>query len=209
MPLIPSNVTLTPTLNPLVYNIGFSVSSVDWIVYDGTTHRPGDTAGFSYDASTGVITLNFAPNDTTVDLFAQVVTFVPDGFGAINGTLTTSGSGDDIRITRGQDVSWPLSYSDSNGLPYDLTSVGGLYLTVKRQLIDSFATLITKSILNGGIVVGDPATAGIASVAFVPADTASLDEGRYMYDKWLVTSGGLHYPAGNGAFVIEGRATIL
>lgn len=183
-----------------------SVVSVDFATYDGTAHRKTDPDGFAVNLTTRTITFNFAPTIANYPPWAQVVEFVPDGTGT--GSLVTSFGGEDIRITKGQDFTAPIAFAQDNGDPDDLTDAQDILVTVKRQLIDSFPIIIAKSLLTTGIAITS-AVDGLAEISLVPADTVDLSEGRYMYDKWIVGSTGLYLPRGYGAFIVEGRATVI
>lgn len=78
-----------------------------------------------------------------------------------------------IRLGRGEDKSFTITFKDQNGAAIDLTGQT-IRFDAKRSFKAADASLITKTSPAGGITINNPATAGIITLSLAAADTATL-----------------------------------
>jgi hypothetical protein len=95
---------------------------------------------------------------------------------------------DTIVAYQGESVAELVQVYDENRDPADLTGAT-LTATVVRELGGD--PIITKSsTVPTQILILAPANEGQAKIFFVPADTATLAPGDYIYDVWVTLIGG-------------------
>lgn len=86
--------------------------------------------------------------------------------------------GGSIHLTRGDTARLSINIvNDSTGETYEMLPDDILKLTVKKTVYDVEPCILKKS-------------TGVNSIHFAPADTKSLDFGKYLYDVQLNTSAG-------------------
>jgi hypothetical protein len=108
----------------------------------------------------------------------------------------------DLSIYRGDDKTWNLTFTDSAGLPIDLTS-SVIYFTVKKKTGDlDSAAYIAKNITSHS-----QATGGISAIALSDTDS-DIAIGTYYYDIQLVDSAGSVTTITTGNFLVLRDITI-
>jgi hypothetical protein len=116
-----------------------------------------------------------------------------------------------IEIVKGTTKTVSLSVVDGAGAIVDLTGAR-VILTVKCKITDTNPTLQKDSavvVVPPQAAVTEP-LAGKAEFYFVPADTANLTDGRYIFDVWVILAGGERYVvAGPGAFIVTSSVLVL
>ena len=119
------------------------------------------------------------------------------------------GSENQIEIIRGSSKTFELEVLDESDAAVDLTSAR-VVLTVKCSLVDP-APLIQKDSEGGATQVEITAPReGKARIKFSPADTQTLDVGKYTFDVWVVLASGFRCPVIlPSPFIVQAGVTIL
>lgn len=112
-----------------------------------------------------------------------------------------------FEILRGDTASFTLKIRRGRTVE-DLTGAD-LFFTMKESISDSdnAAVVVKDTDLEGGIVIGSPATAGEAKLFFYPGDTSTLDPQDYVFDIQLKTSSGNVYTVATGTVTITADVT--
>ena len=82
-----------------------------------------------------------------------------------------------VEIVRGTSLTLDITITDASGNAFSLESGQKIVFGVKAEFSDE--TLLIRKLITTG-------TDGVFKVNLVPADTESLDAGRYYYDVGLV-----------------------
>lgn len=107
-----------------------------------------------------------------------------------------------LKVFRGDDKTWPLTFTDANGDPFDLTGYT-IFFTVKEKKADVDAdAVITKDITSH-----TDASGGISSLALTHDDT-DIAVGYYIYDFQLVSGSGAVTTIEPDTFIVEQDITI-
>jgi hypothetical protein len=107
-----------------------------------------------------------------------------------------------LEMYRGDDKTFNLTFTDSDGDPIDLTDAK-VFLTVKRRQTDAdSAAIIAKKVTSHS-----QATGGITAVTVTHTDSA-VDVGSYYYDIQLVDSNTDVTTITTGSFTIKRDITI-
>lgn len=85
----------------------------------------------------------------------------------------------ELKVYRGDSISWDLVALLTDDTPVDLSSVVGIIFSVKQKVSDA-ATLFTR-MLAGGITVTNP-TAGVYRLSLINENTNDLEPGTYECD---------------------------
>jgi hypothetical protein len=93
-----------------------------------------------------------------------------------------------LEVIHGETKELELTVVDSSGEKFDLTGAS-IYLTVKCKVSDTNNVLQLTSTPAAGIVFATDPRDGTATITFTVANT-SQTPGTYIYDIWLVESGG-------------------
>jgi len=97
-----------------------------------------------------------------------------------------------VEVTQGASKTLVLTVVDQNGDFVDLTG-WKVYLTVRGSLDDQTPLIVKTSADATQIALPDPRN-GTARIYILPADTANLDRGDYLYDIWVETASGDRVP---------------
>jgi hypothetical protein len=89
-------------------------------------------------------------------------------------------------VPLGDDVAIGLTILQASGAALDLT--GGQLVFGLKKLLSDTTILLTKSSPASGIVIGSPATAGLATLTLNAADTAALGDGPYAFDVQFISA---------------------
>lgn len=96
----------------------------------------------------------------------------------------------DLRKVRGTTISLTFTVKDEDGNAVDISG-GTVHLRVRPD--PKAATVIQKSSPATGITIASPQTGSLKgkyTATLVPADTAALEPGDYVWDSWLITAAG-------------------
>lgn len=115
----------------------------------------------------------------------------------------------EISMLIGQDKTLQLAVSNGAGSPINLTGAV-VHWRMKVATSDASA-LISKSSDTPAEAVVTDALKGRAEIFLVPADTASLAAGTYVYDSWVVLggSGEQHPVIGPSPLILKPAVTVL
>lgn len=112
----------------------------------------------------------------------------------------------DVAFAVGSDHTLAVSVVDGDGAAYDLTGATG-HLVV-RKCADGDAVIELETGVGGSSITDAPG--GKMEFVFSVGDTDSLDARRYIYDVWIVTSGGKnHQVVPVSAFRLDRRVVEL
>lgn len=107
-----------------------------------------------------------------------------------------------LEINRGTTYTIGLEYK-KDGVAHTLVGAT-VRFTVKTEEFDSNTTdsdaLILKNVTNG-------TSAGLAEIVIEPADSATIEPGKYFYDIKVEEAGGDIYKVDEGRFKIDGSPT--
>lgn len=101
-----------------------------------------------------------------------------------------------IKVFRGDDVSFTLNFRDANGNALDLTD-SDVWFTVKQSGSDNDASAKIQKTVSSHT----DATNGVTTVTLSNSDTA-FEAGDYLYDFQLVDSGSNVTTYGSGKFTL-------
>lgn len=107
-----------------------------------------------------------------------------------------------ITIDQGKTKILNLSFTDENGVAYNLTGAT-VYLTVKKKYTQTDA----QANLQKTITVHTDAVNGITQIEFIPADTATIPIGNYFYDVQIVDSNNKKFVVFDGVFFVKDTVT--
>lgn len=96
-----------------------------------------------------------------------------------------------VCITRGTSKTFQITVTDGSNRAVDLTGSRVLF-SVKQALADSRPLIQKDSNFGSQILITNP-RCGIAQIYVTPADTQFLDPEDYLYDVWVVLTGGNRY----------------
>lgn len=104
-----------------------------------------------------------------------------------------------------QGATWTLQvvYKDDSGTPINLTGYTAA-LQVRQNYYDT-AALITLTSPSGGIVI--TGATGTIDITMTNVQTGSLDEGFYVYDLEITSSGGIVTRLIQGQFTVSPEVT--
>jgi len=96
----------------------------------------------------------------------------------------------DLKIYRGDNKTWVLTFKDSVGAAIDITGYT-IFFTVKNKqtYIDSI-TDTTDGLIQKTVTSHTTPASGISALSLVPADTSSLAPTNYIYDMQLKDGAG-------------------
>ena len=113
-----------------------------------------------------------------------------------------------ISIYQGASRTLALTVLDAGGDAVDLTGATA-YMTVKKLLSDSTALVRKASTDVAQASIVTP-RAGKVEFYLVPADTKTLDAGRYVFDMWVQLASGSRYAVvTTSTFEVRGAVTRL
>ncbi len=102
----------------------------------------------------------------------------------------------DIKVFKGDDVTFTVTVTDSDGNAVDITGTT-IWFTVKKNKDD----LDSDALIQKEVTSHTNPTGGISSIALTDADTG-ITPGQYFYDIQTVNSGGLVNTYGVGNFIV-------
>jgi len=108
----------------------------------------------------------------------------------------------DLSMFRGDDKTWNLTFTDSNGTAINLTSAT-IFLTVKKNTSDAD----TSAVISKTVTAHTNPTGGISALTVTHTDSA-IAIGNYYYDIQLVDSAGSVTTITNGSFTIKRDITV-
>ena len=113
-----------------------------------------------------------------------------------NGAGMTSALGNRVQMYRGDSRTVEITVT-ADGSAVDLSTVAAYVMTVKKNADDPTATITVT-----GTIANAPGTDGVIEFLLVPADTASLAGGAYVYDVQLTMETGDVYTVAKDQFII-------
>jgi hypothetical protein len=110
-------------------------------------------------------------------------------------------------MTRGDSATFSGTVT-LGGDPYDLSGAAHMWFTAKNKYVDSDEDAVFQKTLDDGITVVSP-TAGLYSVAIVPADTEDVPKAKtiLVWDVQIEDSEGNIYTMASGKLVINPDVT--
>lgn len=112
-----------------------------------------------------------------------------------------------LEIVKGDSVTYRLPFTQ-DGVAYDLSTVAGIWFTLKNSTGDADAAAVVQLSLGAGIEVYD-AEAGEANADFTYTQTNLLAVGRvYLYDVQIKTAAGQLFTALSGRMIARSPMTL-
>ena len=108
-----------------------------------------------------------------------------------------------MRLIRGDDKTYTVTFLDSDGVAIDITGYT-VFFTVKANLTDSDDNAIIKKDITSH---SDP-TNGQTELSFAASDTDGVEEGTYYFDLQLKDTGGLIKSTKRQYFYIDQDITL-
>lgn len=114
-----------------------------------------------------------------------------------------------IDIVRGTSRTLALTVTDAAGVPVNLTGARVVF-TVKCSVQETDNKIQKDSARDAADASVTAASSGQAQIYLQPQDTQGMEPGKYVFDVWVLLSGGARYlVVGPGPFNVRAGVTVL